>query len=277
MPFNTTLKPAQVELVAKPGITLTQAYNVINNSNSPIVVSASVAKWNPTGTSGLVTYDGIDASPNFEFSLANSDLRLGQSFVLRPSENRQVVLKIKSTSATPSGDNYFTFFINQDLGGQLNSDSTGGQATGRIGSHLLISTSTTQSPVSTLKTKEITFSPRFTDIFFPKVSINALITNESDYFTKTTGKITVSHRGQIVTETELFPHNVLAHSDRSVACLSNNEPVPCILHPPFWPGIYTVTINNLSANFYVIPFSLIIFGIIVGSFVYSLIRKNSKT
>jgi len=276
MPFNTTLKPAQVELIARPGITLTQAYNVINNSSSPLVVSASVLPWQPRGTDGAVSYEGVPTSPDFEFSLANSDLRLNQSFVLRPSENRQLVLKIKSTSATPQGDNYFTFFINQDLGGQLNSDSTGGQATGRLGSHLLISTSNTENPPSTLKTTSIKLSPRFTDIFFPRVSINGIISNESDYFAKTTGKITVTHRGQVVTQTELFPHNVLAHSDRSLACLSNNDPVPCVLHPPFWPGVYTVTINNQSANFYVLPFSLIIFGIFVGSFIYSLIRKTQK-
>lgn len=274
MPFNTTLRPSQVELVAQPGITLTQAYNVVNNSNSPLVVSASVLPWQPKGSDGSVNYEGVPTSTDFIFSLANSDLRLNQSFVLRPSENRQLVLKIKSTTIAPQGDNYFTFFINQDLGGQLNSDSTGGQATGRLGSHLLISTSNTENPPSILKTTNITLSPRFTDIFFPKVSISGLITNESDYFTKTTGKITITHRGQVVTETELFPHNVLAHSDRSLACLSNNEPVSCILHPPFWPGVYTVTINNQSANFYVLPLSLIIFGIFVGSFIYSLIRKR---
>lgn len=272
--FSATLKPAQVELVARPGITLTQAYNVVNNSNTPMVVSASVLRWLPKGTDGSVSYESVPVSADFEFSLANSDLRLDQSFVLRPAENRQLVLKIKSATATPPGDNYFTFFVNQDLGGQLSSDSTGGQATGRLGSHLLISTSTTENPPSILKTTNITLSPRFTDIFFPKVSISGLITNESDYFTKTTGKITITHRGQVVTETELFPHNVLAHSDRSLACLSNNEPVPCILHPPFWPGVYTVTINNQSANFYVLPLSLIIFGIFVGGFIYSLIRKN---
>ncbi|MBI2465294.1 hypothetical protein HYV64_04080 [Candidatus Shapirobacteria bacterium] len=275
--FSATLKPAQVELVARPGINLTQAYNVVNNSSSPIVVSASVLPWKPKGTDGSVNYEGVPTSPNFEFSLANSDLRLNQSFVLRPAENRQLVLKIKSNSATPVGDNYFTFFINQDQSGQLNSDSTGGQATGRLGSHLLISTANTEDPPSTLKTASITLSPRFTDIFFPRVNINGIISNESDYFAKATGKVTVSHRGKIVTETELFPHNVLSHSDRSLACLSNNEPIPCILHPPFWPGVYTVTINNQSANFYVLPFSLIIFGVFVGSFIYSLIKKSSRT
>jgi len=274
MPFNTTLKPAQVELITQPGISLTQAYNVTNNGDTPIVVSATVLPWQPQGTDGSVIYDNVPPSSNFEFSLANSDLRLNQSFVLRPGENRQLVLKIKSNVASPSGDNYFTFFINQDLSGQLNSDSTGGQATGRLGSHLLISTSAIENPDSILKTTTIKLSTHFTDIFFPSVTINGVISNESDYFAKTTGKITISHRGQIVTESELFPYNVLAHSGRSLACLSNNEPVPCVLHPPFWPGIYTVTINNQSANFYVLPLSLIIFGIFVGSFIYSLIRKN---
>lgn len=276
MPFNTTIKPAQLEIVARPGVTLTQAYTVTNNSDSPSILSSSVLPWHPEGTSGSVSYDNPPPLSHFEFSLANSDLRLGQSFILRPKETRQLVLKIKSNTSTPLGDGYFTFFINQDLSSQLSSDISGGQSLGRIGSHILISTSTTQDPPTALKVKQINISPKVVDIFFPQIHIGGLISNQSDFFTKTVGKLTVSHRSQVVTETDIFPHNVLAHSDRSFNCQSNNLPTPCILHPPFWPGVYTVSLEGVSTQFYVFPFSLILFILLLGSFVYSLVKRNRQ-
>jgi hypothetical protein len=276
MPFNTTLRPSQLEIVARPGITLTQAYTVTNNSDSPTILSTSILPWHPQGTTGSVTYDDPPPLSRFDFSLANSDLRLGQSFILRPRESRQLVLKIKSATDTTPGDSYFTFFVNQDPSSQLNSDISGGQAFGRIGSHLLISTSNTQDPPVNLKVKQINVTPRVVDIFFPQINISGLVSNQSDFFTKTVGKLTVSHRSQIVTETDIFPHNVLAHSDRSFNCLSNNLPTTCILHPPFWPGVYTVSLEGVSTQFYVFPFSLILFILLLGSFVYSLIRKNRQ-
>ena len=269
--FNATIKPAQIEIVAKPGISFTQAYNVTNNSDSPLVVSTSVLPWHPVDNDGAITYQNISPNPNFQFSLSNADLRLGQTFVLRPREGRQLVLKIKTADNTELGDAYFTFFINQDQGGQLNSDNSGGQATARLGSHLLISTANTENPTSTLKVTEIKTSPRIVDVFFPKINILGTINNESDYFTKTTGKLTISSRGKIVTESELFPHNVLAHSSRNISCLTDNNPVPCTLNPPYWPGIYTATINNASTTFYVFPFSIILFVLLIGIFTYTLL------
>jgi hypothetical protein len=109
--LDLTLKPAQIELVAKPGVSLTQAYQVTNNSDSSLMVSTSVLPWLPVGADGSLTYDGVFPNPDFSFSLANSDLQLGQSFLLRPGQSRQLVLRIKSDPATPLADSYFTFFV----------------------------------------------------------------------------------------------------------------------------------------------------------------------
>ena len=180
--YNVTLKPAQIEIVARPGISFTQAYDVINHSDSPLVVSTSVLPWHPVDNDGAITYQNVSPNPNFQFSLSNADLHLGQTFILRPRENRQLVLKIKTADNTELGDAYFTFFINQDPSGQLNSDNSGGQATARLGSHLLISTSNSENPTSTLKVTEIKTSPKIVDIFFPRINILGTINNESDYF-----------------------------------------------------------------------------------------------
>jgi hypothetical protein len=277
--FNATLKPAQIEIVAMPGASLTQAYDVTNNSDSPLVISTSVLPWQASGTNGSITYDNIPSNQNFEFSLANADLRLGQSLVLRPHENRQLVLKIKSLATAPPQDAYFTFFINQDPSGQLNSDTSGGQATARIGSHLLVSTSSTENPAISFAPATFNSSTRLADVFFPTINFTGTIANKTAYFTKITGKLTISKSDKTVAEIPLFPDNVLAYSSRDFRCLLEDKPISCSLHPPYWPGVYHATIStdsgpSLSTTFIVFPFSILAFILLIGGFVYQLVKKK---
>ena len=278
--LNLTLKPAQTELVAKPGVSLTQAYQVTNNSDSSLMVSTSVLPWLPAGSDGSLTYSNVFPDPNFSFGLANSDLQLGQSFLLRPGQSRQLVLKIKSNPDTPYSDSYFTFFVSQDLTNTLNSDSNLAAASGRLGSHLLISTSADQSPSSRASILGFTVSPRFKDLFFPRLQFKALVQNRSGYFFKTVGKLTITKNNLTIKEFDLFPQNVLASASRSVACNSGNLPVACNLDPPFWPGRYTATLTldsslasaPASVNFYVFPYLLLIITVLLTAIVLAFIR-----
>ena len=284
--LNLTLKPAQTELVAKPGVSLTQAYQVTNNSDSSLMVSTSVLPWLPAGSDGSLTYSNVFPDPNFSFGLANSDLQLGQSFLLRPGQSRQLVLKIKSNPDTPYSDSYFTFFVSQDLTNTLNSDSNLAAASGRLGSHLLISTSADQSPSSRASILGFTVSPRFKDLFFPRLQFKALVQNRSGYFFKTVGKLTITKNNLTIKEFDLFPQNVLASASRSVACNSGNLPVPCVLDPPFWPGRYIATLTldpslasaPASVNFYVFPYSFLLLAIFLTAFIVTLLRlRQPKT
>jgi hypothetical protein len=266
MELNLTLKPAQLEMVAKPGVSFTQAYQVTNNSDSSLVVNTSVLPWLPIGSDGSLTYDHVPLNPDFSFSLANADLQLGQSFLLEPKESRQLVLKVKSNSSSPLTDNYFTFFVSQNLTDTLNSEGNYSAATGRLGSHLLISTSTTESPSTSASISKIAVSPKLKDIFFSHLQIKALVQNRSNYFFKTAGKLTITKNNLLIKELDLFPQNVLAGSSRSVSCSSDNLPVPCTLNPPFWPGKYTATLTldtsqaaaAASTSFYIFPYSFLL-------------------
>lgn len=282
MPLNLTISPAQTEVVIAPDITFTQAYSVTNDSDTSLVLSTSVLPWQPVGSDGSLTYTNISPSRYFEFSLNNADLHLGQSFVLAPRQTRQLVLKIKSSSVSPEGDSYFTFFINQDQSDRIGSDISGSGATARLGSHLLISTSSTENPPSRLTITSFQATPKFVDVFFPRVRLIAQVNNQSKFFTKTNGKLTITKNNRTVSETILFPDNVLAHSSRELSCLSNNEPVPCTLSPPFWPGVYQATIDldpSLSSQgyttaFIAFPFSIIIFVLLISTFIYLLRRQK---
>jgi hypothetical protein len=266
--FNLTLSPAQIEIVVKPGTTLTQAYEVTNEGESPLVISTSVLPWVASGTDGSIQYDNVPTNSNFNFSLANADLRLGESFVLKPQESRQIVLKVKTATESLATDGYFTFFVNQDQSGQLNSDITGGQATARVGSNILFSIANTEKPVSKITANSVVTSSKILDVFFPKIIISGEVSNQSEYFSKINGQLIISKADKVIKEGTLFPDNVLAHHSRQISCLSENLPIPCDLKAPYWPGKYTATISiegggSTSANFYVFPFSIIIFLLLI--------------
>jgi len=282
--LNLTLKPAQLEIIAKPGASFTQAYEVTNNSDSSQYLTTSILPWLPAGSDGSVTYDNVYSNPNFSFSLNNSDLALGQTFVLHPQETRQLVLKIKSDPGAPLADSYFTFFISQDLTNSLAPDSNFAAASGRLGSHLLISTSSNQSVSSQASVSNFTVSPKLKDIFFPNLQFKALVQNRSGYFFKTAGKLTITKDNLVIKELTLFPQNVLSDSSRSINCLyqTNPEPVegPCTLNPPFWPGKYTATLTldpgqaaaSASISFYVFPYSFLLLAVLLASLFFALFR-----
>ena len=282
--LDLTLKPAQIEMVAKPGAAFTQAYLVTNNSDSSLVLTSSVLPWLPVGADGSLTYDNVPANPDFSFTLANSDLRLGQSFLLRPGQSRQLVLKVKSDPNASLSDGYFTFFISEDMSNTLNPDGNLSAATGRLGSHLLISTADSENVSSQAAVTGLSVSPRLKDIFFPQLQIQAKITNRSAYFFKAAGQLTITKNNLIISELDLFPQNVLASASRSVSCNSGNLPVPCAINPPFWPGKYTATLTldpslaaaPASISFYVFPYSFLLLIVLIAASIYAFARLQPK-
>ena len=287
MELNLTLKPGQLELIAKPGATVTQTYTVTNNSSSSVIVSTSVLTWTPQGSNGSVSYDNVSPNPNFEFSLNNSDLKLGQSFLLPAGQSHQLVLKIHSLPEAPLTDGYFTFFVSQDFSSSLNPDGAQAAVSGRLGSHILISTSNSETVPATSKIVRFKSSYKLVDSFFPRLRFTGLVENSGDYFFKTVGKITVTKGDLQFQSLDLFPYNVLAQQSRQISCNSGNQPVDCAISPPYWPGVYTATLqldptlgsSATSTTFFCFPFSftlLIGLILIIARVFYFYGKKHSK-
>jgi hypothetical protein len=287
--FNLSLDPAQVEFVIKPGITITQAYNVINNSEETLYLNTQVLPWEPVGIEGDVGYQNVPANPNISFSLFNADIKLGQPFVLPPGVKQQIVLKITTSPQAVLNDYYYTFFVSQNQTGIFGNNSSHAQAYGQIGSHILLTVSDNENPNVSAAIKNFTVSPRIKDIFFTPLTFKAEIKNNSDFFFKTQGKLTITKNDLKVAETDLNNDNVLAHHSRSLNCQDQNF---CVLNPPFWPGHYTATLtldqsiggSSSSISFFVFPFSLVAFLTLAFMIFLSLqkffkliFQKNKKT
>lgn len=265
MTFDVSLTPPQIEFVVKPGVTLTQAYTVTNNSPDTLYLVPSVVPWLPSGSDGSVSFDNALLPPGIEFSLANAETSLNQTFILAPKSSRQLVLKIKTAPDFPLQDVYTTFFISQDTSNTILSENSS-QATARLGSHILLTVANQSESVPISHLPNLIVSPRFKDIFFTPITIQGQIDNNSNFFFKTFGHLTISKNDQKIKDVELIPLNVLAHHHRQIDCQPS-----CTFSPPFWPGAYTATLSldasasgkTVSTTFFVFPFSVLLSLILI--------------
>ncbi|MEI8068069.1 MAG: hypothetical protein WCG91_03965 [Candidatus Shapirobacteria bacterium] len=260
--FNLSLSPEQIEYVLKPGITITQAYEVTNNSDNAITISTEVLAWQPSGNNGNISYQDVVASPNIIFSLNNADIKLGQTFSLAPKAKQQLVLKVSSAQETSLEDYYYTFFVTQQSQNTNSNNAIGSQATGKIGSNILLTVSNSENTSIQAQINKFTVSPKIKDVFFTPLTFKAEIKNNSQNFFKTKGTIIINKNDLKIKELELNDNNVLANYSRNITCKDQDT---CTIQAPFWPGRYTATlkldesINAPSANisFFVFPFSIV--------------------
>jgi len=277
--FNLSLKPAQTEIILKINSSYVQAYDVTNNSSETLLLSSSVSSWIPADNQGTVTYLDNNQDSSLSFSLSNSDLKLGQDFLLNPGQKKQLVLKINSSSE--ESDHYLTFFITQK---PLNNTLNNHQNLAKIGSHLLISTTSKTSLISNLKVSQFTIKPTIKDIFTP-IKISGEILNDANHYSQINGQISILKNGQTYWQQNLFPYNITSQNSRLIHCLnSQNEATSCQLPSPLWPGRYQglITLNGNSSkyeysfNFFVFPYSIvIIITFLFLLFVYLLRPKQS--
>ena len=117
---------------------------------------------------------------------------------------------------------------------------------------------------------------------FQKISITGEIYNPDIHYQAINGRIIISKNNQELFEQHLFPHTILAKNFRTLSCIdSNQEPSPCSLPIPLWPGYYQgkIILNNsstpsLTFSFFIFPYSVVIFIIIVFAILFLSLRKK---
>ncbi|MFA5750053.1 MAG: hypothetical protein WC895_02440 [Candidatus Shapirobacteria bacterium] len=276
--FDLTISPSQIEFILKPGITITQAYEITNNSNQEISLNTEVLPFLPQGNNGSVVYANLSQNPNILFSLNNSDLALGQPFTIAGHTKKQIVLKIKTSANTSLSDYYSTFFVyqNQNLS---NNESTFAQANGKIGSHILLSVANQENPKALGQIEKFSITPKIKDIFFTPINFSAQVQNQTNYFFKTSGQITITKDNKTIKELKLDSQNVLANYYRRLICQDQNI---CTISPPLWPGKYIATlsfdsnlnIKSTSVSFFVLPISPLLFLILTVGIIFILKRSR---
>ena len=272
--FDITLSPSNNEFFIKPGQNYLLAFDIVNNSQTTLTLNSNVETWLPKGDKGEISYENAFADPSISFSLNNSDLKLGQTFLAKPNEKKQLVLKISTTDITSQKDHYYTFFITQ-----LSADQT----TAKIGAHLIFSTQEKQSDSLTIKKFSVT--PLVKDSFFKPIKFASTIYNNSSQYSKLTGKLVITKNNLKIQELIISPDVILGNYSRSIRCADKEANIiPCAINPPFWPGKYTATLTlnsqkpvSFETGFFVFPYSVFLFlGIISAIFLlfYRRLRRR---
>lgn len=273
--FNLSLTPNQLQTIISPGATYIKTFDIKNFDTNPITIIASIQAWEPSGNDGSLTYlsEEITKSSPFTFSLANAAVKLNQPFTIPGSGTQQLVLKI-APAATFQGDGYFTLFLTQSTANTVSSLSQSAAA-GKMGVHLLLSSTATELKGQSATISQFRTSPFFKDSFFSPIQFTGLINNQSDYLFKTAGIITITKNDQVVSQLPLSPDLVLAHHDRQLRCLSadTTHNQICTLASPIWPGIYqatlqfdtTISVPKTTVTFFVFPYYLALSIIILAT------------
>src|SRR4030042_809479 len=277
--LGLSLYPPLLEVMIKPGKTITQTYQITNQSDSDLVMTSKILAFEPADELGNIQLKTDSLSPISDwFSFQNADLNLGDSFVLKVKEEQQVVLRIKVPEKALEDDYYLTLLFESLPELTLNQSSS--QSKIQIGTNLLLTISETGEPprkaeIAEFKIKNAWFklgSWQFIDSFVNPLFV-LRIKNSGRSLFKPLGSMTVSGWSGQKYLLELLPENILTNSIRQTQCFSTdkNQPFPCQLKTnwktKFLIGVYQAQVGfgldkisqdyQQTIHFFAFPFSLI--------------------
>ncbi len=225
-PLGLSLTPSLFEAYIAPGKSVSQVYTLTNLGQGPVTLVARIIPFVPSDESGRPILKPNQRPEWLKyFSLKNSHEQLNEPFALGAGDHHQLILSLDIPYQTAPGDLYATLLITTSLpedGSQTQNNTAIGTA---IGSNLLITVSPSSHPPALVKIEN--FAPDSADYFFRysdyyfvdnlfPIHFSATAVNVGKYFTKTSGRLTVSHQEKPVAIQNLIPLNLLAYSSRSL-------------------------------------------------------------
>jgi len=281
--IGLSISPPILEVMIKPGKSITQAYQLTNNSDRDLYLTPKLIPFSPADHQGNISlYDKSQITNRKSFfSLQNTNLSLNQTFKLSAGKSQQLVLKIDVPQNNPERDYYHTLLIEQSNRGEF-INQTGGSHRIKIGSNILMTISQSGQPKTDFKISKFSAQPKFADIF-DKVKFNLLIENTGQAFFKPEGKIEIYNTlfNKKMGGLHLLPENILTNSARKIRCVQNptsdfenskieNLKISECSFSSWLPGKYKAVIAPSSGNpnqhqtyFYLIPYRLLLALIII--------------
>ncbi len=240
--FSLGIYPPIIEVMVMPGKSVTQTYT-LTNSGDETEISTKIVSFKPgdeLGNPQLQQSTINSQQSTIGFSFENADLALGEAFVLRTGESKQVILRIAIPAEAVEDDYYFTLLFAAKPASKLDFSGTG--QVGVIGSNVLITVSKDGKPVKKGEIAQF----KLLDCYFVRL-LDWCVKDSFDkpqllLRVKNTGRTVWQPFGKLVTkgllgqkwEQALLPDNVLANSVREI-----NTATPSA-SPPFLIGPYEV-------------------------------------
>ncbi len=275
--LSLSIYPPLLEVMIKPGKSITQVYKLINNGETDLVMTSKIVSFEPADELGNIKLGNGNsklASINDYFSFQNADLKLGESFTLKAGAQQQIVLKISAPQDAPEKDYYLTLLFETNPQENLYLHPGGvSSAQAKIGSNILLTVSETGEPPRKAETIEFKLQNAKFKIIdsFTKPQFVLRIKNTGRSLFKPMGTITLTGWLGQKYLLNLLPENILSGSIRKIGCsLPDNPEVfgSCQIKPKFLLGFYQAKaefglekISNdytTQINFIALPIKLIL-------------------
>jgi len=225
--FSLAIWPPILEVMIKPGKSITQVYELSSQGEASEKINTEIATFKPADELGNVILTPKSASSPIEFNFENADIFLGQPFSLAPGKKQQIVLKIKVPQETGEGDYYFTLLFSTKP--EPREGAFGSQEAGVIGGHILLTVSESGEPEKAGKIVEFQTKKLIDSLEKPEFTLR--VKNTGQAFWKPFGAIKVKGLVGQSFEIPLRPDNVLAGSVRQILTATGSAAPKFLIGP----------------------------------------------
>ncbi len=289
--YGLSLNPPLLRVNIKPGKSISQVFTITNLTGDDKLLVARLAPFTQADIYGNPVID-LKATPAWlnNFSLANTNIKLGNPFTVRGNSSEQLIVSMTIPETSPLRDIYATLLVSTYTN-TLNQAFQGSQINATSGSNLLITINSEISPPTILKINHVApISGAYykvgnlylADSITP-ISFSASVKNDGDFTTETKGIVVVmSRKEEPVYLDGILPVYVIAHTERE---LKNSEGNSFTFTPNlgnFGPHKIVVQIKTDNSNaentidVFFFPFKISI-GLLVALIVLSsIVKLNPK-
>ena len=260
--ISLAIYPPLLEVMIKPGKSITQVYKIYNQSPTDQILTAKIVPFEPTDETGgikliesdqqyeisnkqdlnssdlsPISYHLSSSSPDW-FSLQNADIVINEPFLVKANSQRDIVLKIKIPQTAKEIDYYQTFLFETQTANSQNGQSLS-QVQSRIGANILLTVS--ESGLPELKASIGIFEPEnyllrlpffktatYLIDSFDQPGLNLAIKNTGNSLFKPFGRLSINGWLNSNWNYNLYSENILSGSQRKIYCsqiIDNQEEI----------------------------------------------------
>jgi len=239
--LSLSLWPPLLEVMIQPGRTVTQAYQLTNNSEQTLQITPRIFPFKPQGENGQIKIKFQEPSEGPVFSFESGE-KFNQPFVLRIGQSQKLTLRIRIPRSQPEEDLYYTLLFSsgppEDRQGQSSTSSVA-----QIGGNILITVSKLGQPVLLGRILEFS-APKIIDSL-SAVNFNVRLENWGQTFFKPFGQIKITGLLKQKDEIPLLEQNVLANSSRRLTLAPFKPHLPLGL----FKALLEFTLNETGPKF----------------------------
>ena len=288
--YGLSVYPPLLRVHIKPGRSITQVFKIDNLTSDDKFLIARLIPFSDSDTLGNPEIDLRTTAPWLSyFSLANSNIKFGDPFLIKGSSSEQLIVNLSVPENAPIRDIYGSLLISTYA--NINGiDYQGSLVSATLGSNLLVTISQEAYPPTLLRISDIILiggsvikigNYYISDNITP-LAFKATVVNTGDFIAETKGIFKITGRGEQPVYLEgILPINVISKSSRA---LQNNQGSDFTFNPDlgrlgYYRATFSIKTDNANAensiNIIFFPFKIIT-GLFFASISLITILQSSK-